>query len=433
MSDDEYTEALGTGEAEAAVEPLHAAPTPAGLDDDLDEVPRRVRIPTTDATRKAMTAAIAAFKADKAAQPDEDEDNDFGAPEEPAVLAPGETRAKPKAAAPVAGEPAAPDPAKPAEPAPADAPVSLDAKLALPIDPAAPPAPSLDPEVSWLRKSLSEEKQAHAKQMAEDRAALVKEREAFEAKREASSKVTDYESYLEAPAKHYRSMLEEMRGEKMSDDEYRQEAADFVTLMSSEVLGVKLPDDVLARIQTQQVKKSLSAYKAKDSRQKMAETNAREAAEVEAKWKSSAASVDAHFQADEPTRKQYRYLAAEDSPGTIIVDVIKSALAKDGSRMSWDQASKLADDYLGKQAKAYYEKRKHLLSTPVEPPPKAAAAEAPTGRPSGTQVVRAPVPAPAPATPPPTPSPTTGKWNPEEHRRATRRAFASVFNPSKPQ
>lgn len=424
MSDeDDYTEALGTAESEPAAEPLHAAPKVQSFDEDLDEAPRRVRIPQTDATRKAMADTIAAFKADKLAHPEDADDEGFGPTDEPAALEPGETR-KPVAKS----VDAAPAVEKPSEPIakPAEAPVSLDQKLG-----EAPPAPSLDPEVSWLRKTLSEQTQTHQKQMAEDRAALVKEREAFEARRESASKAVDYETYLESAPKSYRTWLEEMRGDKMSDDEYRQEAADFVTLMSSDVLGVKLPDDVLARIQTQQVRKSLSAYKAKDSRQKMAETNARETAEVEAKWKSSAASVDAHFLSDEPTRKQFRYLAAEESPGSIIVDVIKSALAKDGTRMSWNDASKLADDYLSKQAKAYYEKRKHLLVE--QPAAKAVETEAPTGRPSGTQVVRAPAPTPpAPATQPPVIAalpPKTGKWSNEEHRRATRRAFAPVFNP----
>lgn len=422
MSDDEYTEALGT-DSEPAVEPTGVTLNNDDFDGEPGEVQRRVRIPQTEATRKAMAATIAAFKADKLAHPEGEDEDNFGPTEEPEVLPPGASKPKPKVAVAAPADPAAP--VAPADPAAAPAVAAVAPKLDLPID--VPPAPSLDPEVTWLRKTLSDERQQLQKQITDERAALVKEREAFEAKRESASKAVDYETYLESAPKSYRTWLEEMRGDKMSDDEFRQEAADFVTLMSSDVLGVKLPDDVLARIQTQQVRKSLSAYKAKDSRQKMAETNRREAEEVEAKWKSSAASVDAHFQADAPTRATYRYLAAEDSPGSIIVDVIKSALAKDGTRLAWDQASKLADEYLGKQFKAYNEKRKHLL---VEQPAKAVETEAPPGRPPGTQVVRAPVLTPPPPVPPPaTPSPKTGNWSNEEHRRATRRAFAQVFKP----
>lgn len=427
MSDDEYVEALGT-DSEPAVEPAGVTLNNDDFDGEPGEVTRRVRIPQTDATRKAMAATIAAFKADRLAHPEGEDEGDFGPTEEPAVLEPGASKPKPKAAAPVAVvDPAAPVVAAPVDPLAVTPPAAPALKLDLPIDPAAPPAPSLDPEVTWLRQTLNAEREQLRTQITDERAKLTKEREAFEAKRESASKAVDYESYLESAPKSYRGWLEEMRGDKMSDDEFRQEAADFVTLMSSDVLGVKLPDDVLARIQTQQVRKSLSAYKAKDSRQKMAETNRREADEVEAKWKSSAASVDAHFQADEKTRTAYRYLAAEDSPGSIIVDVIKSALAKDGTRLDWGQASKLADEYLGKQFKAYNEKRKHLLVE--QPAAKAIETEAPPGRPPGTQVVRAPPPPPPPALPPPTPSPITGKWNPEEHRRATRRAFAQVFKP----
>lgn len=412
MSDDEYTEALGTETAEAAVEPV----TLHNDDGEPGEVQRRVRIPQTEATRKAMAATIAAFKADKLAHPEGEDEGDFGPTEEDEVLAPGATRVKPKAAVDVVA------PVEPAAVAPPEvAPVITDPTPKIEL----PPAPSLDPEVTWLRKTLSDERTQLQKQITDERAQLTKDREAFEAKRDSASKAVDYEAYLESAPKSYRGWLEEMRGEKMTDDEFRQEAADFVTLMSSDVLGVKLPDDVRSRIEAQLARKAVSAYKAKDSRQKMLETNKRETEQVEAQWRQSAASVDAHFRGDEAARTTYKYLATEESPGTIVIDVIRSALTRDGTKLSWDAASKLADEYLGKQAKAYYEKRKHLLVEQQQ----AKAVEAPPGRPPGTQVVRAPAPKPEPLPPPVTPPPTTGKWNPEEHRRATRRAFAQVFKP----
>ncbi len=398
MSDDDFVEATGGADSEPALEPGDAAPddSPADSFDGGSDHVGRARIPRTDASRQAMADAIAKFKSERETDGDDDV-GDFG----------------------VYDEGAKPTPKK-VTPAAAPTPGAADAIGH--AQPPTPPAPSLDPEVGRLRTAL-----------AADRETLAKERAAFESERDVSRGVVDHEQYLESAPKAYRGWLESMRGAKLTDDEYRQEAADFVTLMSSDVLGVKLPDEVRSRIEAQLARKAISAYRAKDTRRQMAETSKREAERVEAEWRSAAQALDGQFRV-EATAKEYSWLATEDSPGSIVVDVIQSAQRRDGTVLSWQEASKQANDYLKKQASRYIDKRKHLLSAaPTEKSvgDAAKAQDGRTGRPPGSsQVTRPPEPI-APSTEAPVVSrhKPGSTWDKEAHRRATRAAFAPVFKP----
>ena len=245
--------------------------------------------------------------------------------------------------------------------------------------------------------------------------------------RESVGSVADYETYLESAPKAYRGWVEAMRGSSLSDDEFRQEAADFVTLMSADVLGVKLPDEVKAQIEAKLTRKALSAYKANTSRKEQAESAKREAARVDGEWREAARVLDGQFKVDD-TSKAYPWLAAEESPGSIVVDVIKSAQRRDGTVLSWQEASKQANDYLKKQVSGAFDRRKHLLSAaPAQSGDAAPKQASATGRPSpgSSQVTRPP-----PNEPASTSSLTSkGVWDKEAHRRKTRAAFAASFKP----
>lgn len=395
--DDDYTEALASDDSEPASEP---GQSDVGHDDSRNpedafesaapaSLTRRAGVPRpqrTAAGRAAFAEAAAKFKAEKAAAGEEDE-GDFGPYDEGATPAP-----KRKA----------------------------DAVASTPVVAAAPPAPALDPEVRALREEARAERE-------KQRAATAE----VEKRRAESRGPIEHEAYLESPTKAYRGWLEAMRGQPMTDDEFRQEAADFVTLTSGEVLGVKLPDDVRARIDTRLVKTALVVGREKQSKQQQAETARQEASRVDAEWKDAERTLDGHFKSEKTMVEAYPWLAAEESPGYVIVDVIKSVQRRDGTKLSWQEAAKQANDYLKKQASGYYDKRKHLLGS-AQPAAPAVKQEARPGRPPGTQqVTRAPV------TPPPS-QPTSELpvarranrgWSAEAHRRETRAAFAPQFKP----
>lgn len=288
--------------------------------------------------------------------------------------------------------------------------------------PAAAPAPSLDPQVRAMRDQMAAENERIAQKASE-----------LDKQRESLSTIIDHEYYLENAPKSYRSWLEAMRGEKISDNDFQSETADFITLMSSEVLGVPLSDEVKSRIESQLTRRQLSAYKAKATRKEMAEVNRREAIRVQGEWDHAAAVLSNQFR-QEVTAKSYPWLAVEDNPGSIVVDVIQSAQRRDGTKLSWKEAAKQANDYLKINASGYYDKRKHLLGAsstgkPIEQDK--AKQEVRTGRPPGpSQVTRTPV-GPSPdQLPVVQPRFKIGSaWSNEKHRRNTLKSFEGKFKP----
>ncbi len=405
--DDEYVEGdSGSEPADApGVVPADDAPAREPVGDTIDSVatheapvlPTKRNTARTVASRKAFAEAIRAHAAPKPAEapkPDDIADPD----DEPTVAPAPEVKPAPAAAAP-----------------PPVAPVATP-----------PPAPSLDPEVRKIKE-----------QLAADRKALEAERaELAKVKAEpvvAPSDALSLEEYIDSPPKAYRTWLETMRGEKFaSDDEFKAEVRDFVTAMSTDVLGVALPENIRAQFDAAQAKKIVRTHKTIQSRREAAAaekaakeqavlTERQEAERVEAEWGRAATVLSQQFApamdaTNKPVASQaataYPWLAAEDNPGQVVVDVIRAALNKDGTQLSWQEASKQANAYLESQAKSYYEKRKPLLGG-------AATAAAPaTPKPAAKPT------APVTPTPPTAPAPTSrGKWNRDKHLENTKRAF----------
>jgi hypothetical protein len=119
------------------------------------------------------------------------------------------------------------------------------------------------------------------------------------------------------------------------------------------------------------------------------------------------------------------WLAAQSTPADDIMDVAVHQRKTRGVALSWEDAAKIANDFLKSQATAYVEKRKHLLSaSPAKAGDgKGGKPNAQQGKPSGSQA-HAPKPTDTPA---PEPHPTKGKWDPEEHRRNTMRKHRALF------
>src|SRR6185312_12658543 len=185
------------------------------------------------------------------------------------------------------------------------------------------------------------------------------------------------------------------------------------------------PENVRTKLEAAQAKKMVRTHKTLQTkreqeaaeRQKREQQAAAERAEierVEQEWKGAAATLSKHF-ADTSTKaaETYKWLAAEDDPGAAVVDVIRAALNRDGTQLKWDEAAKLADDYLKAEHSKSYEKRKSLFA------PAAAAAPAPAAPKSAAPPAAAPAPKPTTTT---TPS-GNQRWNNDKHRENTRAAF----------
>ena len=111
--------------------------------------------------------------------------------------------------------------------------------------------------------------------------------------------------------------------------------------------------------------------------------------------------------------KAYQWLAAEDEPGKIIVDVIRAQASKDGTQLSWQEASKRADEYLAGQYRKAYDKRQALL---VAKPAAATAAPVAAAKPPAPPVA---------AAKPPSSEPK--KWSRERDREIAKAAFRTMI------
>lgn len=328
--------------------------------------------------------------------------------------------------------------AEPAAQAVPAAPVPAGAAIVAAPAPAAPPAPSLDPEVRRLR----DEAKAERDRLNAERAEWDRQRAAPPAPAApATPGAPSYEDYVDRPSGAYRNWLESMRGEKFtSDDEFRLEARDFVTSISADVLGVALPEGERNGLESRLARKAVRVSKtaatrreaelaAKSERERSeAETKAAEA-RVEQEWDTAASHVSQMFAAaagadgkpvTSSAATSYPWLASYDEPGKIVVDVIRSALVKDGTQLSWQEASKKADEYLAAEAKKFYDKRAPLL----------AAKPAAVAKPD----------VPAPPAPPTKPAPTPAqrvnpqpelatKFSKEKHLQDSLAKFRTAFQP----
>lgn len=316
--------------------------------------------------------------------------------------------------------------------APKPPPAAADILAATP-PPAAPPAPSLDPEVRRLKEQLAAERKALEAERAELEKAKAKPAEP------TAPVALGLEDYIEAAPRAFRSWLESMRGEPLTDDEYKAEVSDFITQSSAEVLGVPLPEATRIRLEAALARKAVKTNRTIQAKREAARTAAEEKAraeaaerqateELERQWSQAAHAVGTQFQptADatgKPTASQaaaaYPWLAAEDEPGKIVVDVIRAAAQRDGTQLSWQEAAKKANDFLADQAKSYYEKRKPLLGEKPAAPPAAKPMAAVT-----------PAPAQPPAAPPaePRPAANPSKWTRDRHLESTKAAFRKALS-----
>lgn len=184
------------------------------------------------------------------------------------------------------------------------------------------------------------------------------------AKRDATpsdSSGPDYTDLIDRPGHTVRGWIEGLRGEKFADDgEFKAEAADLVSRLATEVLGVPLPAATRAKLDAAAAKKMLKGSRVSQSKR---ESAARERAEREAhdaEWSRAAEMLDAKIASSD----SYPLLAAENRPGETVIDVIMSA-KEAGEKLTWEAAAKLAESHL----RAQHNRRSSRLA------PKAAAAK----------------------------------------------------------
>lgn len=296
--------------------------------------------------------------------------------------------------------------------------VAPAAAVVTPPPVAPPPAPSLDPEIVQLRETLTART---ADLDAREKALVLAERSGDMGKLR--------ELYFDRGAPAVVEIIKKWAG-NLTEDELKDEIGDLITDLSGSVLGVNLPQEVRDRLESRRTRKGVKVWKADQERaaQELAEKQER-AQEEQNRVRVKGILTQ---EITKPEHAQtFPWLAVEPNSGDIIFDVMEAAHKKDGTRLSWQEAAKRANDYLQNQTLAYVDKRKHLLPTASG---QASQANGKQQRTQGDQQVRR---SQAPqtteqqqqATPPPTArtvrEPET--WNPEAHRKSVKAKFRTAF------
>lgn len=230
---------------------------------------------------------------------------------------------------------------------------------------AAPEAPARQgppPEAiaAWERTNL------RAKEL-DDRESKLKERE--QRSRDVAGK------FDADPFVAMKDLVRTSLGDEASEEEVNEELAFQITLMSLSLSGATIDKNNQA-YDLKKVKRELRQRRAQE-RKAIADGEARRAEESKtAREKSVIEQIGREF---EPLAPKFGWLASSEAPAGLLFDVIKRHHESTGEILELAQAAKLADDYLASADKAWYEKRKHLL-TPM-PTPTSTPATAPQGDP----------------------------------------------------
>lgn len=302
------------------------------------------------------------------------------------------------AAQPVAPAPA-PAPAQPAVPATASPAAQAAAVIPAPVPRPVAPQPDVAKVAEEQRKLALDMRE---KQLAEREAALVAKEKAAPTRGKL----------VENPVPTLAQYIRDEYG--ITDDaELKDTITDLMTEVSEQYHGVKLPDDVKARVEGRKAVRLVKASGARLAAREaeIAERQAAQArAEQEAREKADAAeherrAVEQSTGLVTQAQATYPYLAVQDNAGAIVWEVLKEAHNL-GHKIDWQGAAQYANDFYKtefEKEQAATQQRSARLQTllaPAATPAPAPAAASPGG---------APGPAPKqPAAPiaPPSPQPT---------------------------
>lgn len=293
--------------------------------------------------------------------------------------------------------------------------------------PAAAPAPSLDPAV------LAKVSQLDA------RTAELDAREKALTDRQAAIESGDLgrlrDVFYDKGGAHAVVELVKMWTGAATDAELQDEVADLITELSGHSLGVTVPTEIRARLDSKRALKSVKATQAKlDKREQEIQQRAAKQAEQD-NIQRAITALDTEVRKPE-LAAQFPFLITEPNAGELIFETVDAQFKRDGTEMKWVEAAKRVNDYLETKWREAYGKRAHLFT--ASPAPAGGATngqgQRPQGDPQGIRRSHTLTNAQAASAPtkPPSPSQPTmrnGKWSAEDHRANTKRRMREAFKP----
>lgn len=202
------------------------------------------------------------------------------------------------------------------------------------------------------------------------------------------------------------------------EGELKTALTDFITEASERGLGVKLPDEVKAAMESRKALRSVKAYKADLTREQQkladqraaAEKQANEARAAEEAKQRDVAYVNRIAELIAPAAAQHKFLHDPEVTGGLAPQVIVYEVLKEQQRLGQKPdlatATEYANNYYKAQAEAAAKKAAHFQSL------LAPAAAAPAVAPAPTAAAPGGVPGPTPQ-PTKTPAPTV-EWDPAD-------------------
>jgi hypothetical protein len=302
------------------------------------------------------------------------------------------TTPPPAAAAPAAtATPSVVTPPAAAAAAPVTPPPGLPALPDMPLPGVSAPEPVVDPKLA-------------------EREAALAAREAQLAEREKL--MPDRTALTERPAATFVAWLREAHG-ITSDDELKTALSDFVTELSEQSLGVKLPEEVKAGLESRKALRSVKVYKQSLDREKQTLAEQRAAAEKQAaaeRAEREAAAAEAAYvnriaELIAPAAERYPFMFDTDITGGVTAQDAVFQVLKQMQKLGHKPDLQGAVEYTNNYYKTEYEKtveRATRLQSKIAPKPAAAAAPAspggapgPAPTPVQKPVVKAPEPDPS--------------------------------------
>lgn len=242
-------------------------------------------------------------------------------------------------------------------------------------------------------------------------------REAALAEREKLA--PDRTALIEKPAATFVAWLRDAHG-ITSDDELRTALSDFVTELSEQSLGVKLPDEVKAGLESRKALRSVRAYKQTLDKDRQTLTEAKVAAEKQAaearaaqdKQSAETSYVNKIAELIAPAKEQYRFLHDPEVTGGLRAQDIIYEILKEQQRLGYKPdlpgAVEYGNNYYRQLAEKDAKRASYLQSllTPASAP---ATAQAAVAKPSPGGA-----PGPAPTAPAAKPAAKEPEWDPSD-------------------
>lgn len=283
------------------------------------------------------------------------------------------------------------------------------------------------PQVSLVPEVVKQHEAANLRQQQ-----LDQREQALAAREKEVDHLATGDGYLDDRVGAVKALLKRW-GVASTDEDARAELMDLVTEISYKALGVPPDPNVAARMDARRATKKVDLYGAKSTKREAELAQKAEQVRYQ-EWRGNTVPLLTQEITKPEHAQKFPFLAVEDNPGELVLDVIEEQHKRDGTELHYLEAAKRVNDYLTTKWRAAHAKRANLLTAAPS------AGAAPAGSPAPTQgdqssirrsrtLSNAAAAAPQGAQPLP-PKPGEAGFTMKAHREATKAKFKAAMRKS---